>query len=66
MAIAVNPELSYSIVEHASTGKLIVATDLIETLAVCSKNSQPLYCRFLRFLFSKVCMSHAFSVLFCF
>jgi isoleucyl-tRNA synthetase len=34
MAVAVNPEISYSVVEHASTGKLIVATDLIETLSV--------------------------------
>ena len=34
MAIAVNPELSYSVVNHESTGKLIVATDLIETIAV--------------------------------
>jgi len=33
MAIAVNPELSYSVVNHESTGKLIVATDLIETIA---------------------------------
>jgi isoleucyl-tRNA synthetase len=34
MAVAVNPEISYSVVEHKSTGKLIVATDLIETLSV--------------------------------
>lgn len=34
LAVAVNPDLSYSIVDHASTGKLIVATDLIETIAV--------------------------------
>jgi isoleucyl-tRNA synthetase len=33
MAIAVNPALQYSIVKHATTGKLIVATDLITTLA---------------------------------
>ena len=35
LAVAINPELSYSVVNHASTGKLIVATDLIETIAVC-------------------------------
>jgi isoleucyl-tRNA synthetase len=34
MAIAVNPDLSYSVVQHESTGKLIVATDLIGTLSV--------------------------------
>jgi hypothetical protein len=34
MAVAVNPDLSYSVVNHESTGKLIVATDLIETIAV--------------------------------
>eukprot|EP00531_Pseudo-nitzschia_arenysensis_P000513 CAMPEP_0116145042 /NCGR_PEP_ID=MMETSP0329-20121206/16358_1 /TAXON_ID=697910 /ORGANISM="Pseudo-nitzschia arenysensis, Strain B593" /LENGTH=1035 /DNA_ID=CAMNT_0003640573 /DNA_START=75 /DNA_END=3178 /DNA_ORIENTATION=- len=33
LAVAINPELSYSVVKHASTGKLIVATDLIETIA---------------------------------
>eukprot|EP00934_Nitzschia_sp_Nitz4_P004796 Nitzschia sp. Nitz4//scaffold107_size73032//57105//60498//NITZ4_005769-RA/size73032-augustus-gene-0.103-mRNA-1//-1//CDS//3329532620//4786//frame0 len=32
MAIAVNKNLEYSIVEHPSTGRMIVATDLIETL----------------------------------
>jgi isoleucyl-tRNA synthetase len=34
MAVAVNPDLSYSVVEHEKTGKLVVATDLIETLNV--------------------------------
>ncbi|VEU39823.1 unnamed protein product [Pseudo-nitzschia multistriata] len=33
LAVAINPELSYSVVNHASTGKLVVATDLIETIA---------------------------------
>ena len=33
LAIAVNPELSYSVVKHGKTGKLLVATDLITTLA---------------------------------
>jgi isoleucyl-tRNA synthetase len=34
LAVAVNPELSYSMVNHANTGKLVVATDLIETISV--------------------------------
>lgn len=34
MAVAVNPVLSYSVVQHAKTGKLLVATDLIGTLEV--------------------------------
>jgi isoleucyl-tRNA synthetase len=34
LAVAVNPELSYSVVNHAKTGKLVVATDLIETISV--------------------------------
>jgi isoleucyl-tRNA synthetase len=34
LAVAVNPDLQYSIVNHASTGKLLVATDLIQRLAV--------------------------------
>jgi isoleucyl-tRNA synthetase len=34
MAVAVNPEISYSVVENEKTGKLIVATDLIEAVAV--------------------------------
>jgi len=33
LAIAVNPDLSYSVVEHPKTGKLIVATDLAASLA---------------------------------
>ena len=33
MAVAINGDLSYSIVKSEKTGKLIVATDLIETLA---------------------------------
>ena len=36
LAVAINPELSYSVVNHESTGKLVVATDLIETIAVRS------------------------------
>lgn len=36
LAVAVNPDLSYSIVEHSSTGKLIVATDLIGEISVSS------------------------------
>ena len=34
LAIAVNPELSYAVVEHATTGKIMIATDLATTLAV--------------------------------
>ena len=34
MAVAVNPDLSYSVVEHPSTGKLVVATDLMTAIAV--------------------------------
>ena len=34
LAVAINPDLSYSIVEHSKTGKLIVATDLVDSLAV--------------------------------
>lgn len=33
MAVAVNADLEYAIVEHATTGKLVVATDLVKTLA---------------------------------
>lgn len=33
MAVAVNPDLSYAVVSHAKTGKLLVATDLAESLA---------------------------------
>jgi len=33
LAVAINPELSYSVVKHKNTGKLIVATDLVETIA---------------------------------
>jgi len=32
LAVAVNTELSYSVVEHGKTGRLLVATDLIDTL----------------------------------
>jgi isoleucyl-tRNA synthetase len=32
MAVAVNPAISYSIVQHETTGKMVVATDLISTL----------------------------------
>jgi isoleucyl-tRNA synthetase len=34
LAVAINPDLSYSVVGHESTGKLVVATDLIPTIAV--------------------------------
>lgn len=34
LAVAVNPELSYSVVSNPKTGKLIVATDLIESIEV--------------------------------
>ncbi len=34
LAVAVNPELSYSLVQHPKTGKLLVATDLIASLEV--------------------------------
>lgn len=37
LAVAVNPELSYSIVENEKSGKLIVATDLMGALAVSSQ-----------------------------
>jgi isoleucyl-tRNA synthetase len=33
MAVAVNPSLNYSIVDHLKTGKLLVATDLRKSLA---------------------------------
>ena len=34
LAVAVNPDLGYSVVTHPKTGKLLVATDLAESLAV--------------------------------
>lgn len=36
MAVAINPDLSYSVVEHPKTGKLLVATDLAGNLEVRS------------------------------
>lgn len=33
LAVAVNPDLSYSVVAHEKTGRLLVATDLSESLA---------------------------------
>jgi isoleucyl-tRNA synthetase len=33
LAVAVNPDLDYSVVRHAKTGKLVVATDLAPSLA---------------------------------
>jgi isoleucyl-tRNA synthetase len=42
LAVAVNPELSYSVVTHAKTGKLVVATDLMETIAVSCRSSRRL------------------------
>jgi isoleucyl-tRNA synthetase len=41
LAVAVNPALSYSVVKHAKTGKLLVATDLIDTLAKKFDLSEP-------------------------
>ena len=35
LAVAINPDLSYSVVEHSTTGKLVVATDLVKSLSVC-------------------------------
>ena len=43
LAVAVNPDLSYSVVEHAKTGKLIVATDLAESLAVSYQRCRPAF-----------------------
>ena len=37
MAVAVNADLEYAIVEHASTGKLVVATDLVQRLGATLK-----------------------------
>ena len=34
LAVAINPELEYAVVEHETTGKLVVAHGLVETLAV--------------------------------
>ena len=34
LAVAVNPDLTYAVVEHEKTGRLLVANDLQETLAV--------------------------------
>lgn len=34
LAVAVNPKLSYSVVDHTKTGRLLVATDLADSLAV--------------------------------
>lgn len=42
LAVAVNKDLSYSVVEHEKTGKLIVATDLIQTISV-SNLTGPLF-----------------------
>ena len=36
LAVAINPVLSYSVVEHGDTGRLIVATDLVPVLEVSS------------------------------
>lgn len=40
MAVAINPDLSYSVVTNAKTGKLIVATDLIGSLEVSRRLTQ--------------------------
>jgi len=34
LAVAVNPELEYAVVEHPKTGRLLVASDLVGSLAV--------------------------------
>ena len=34
LAVAVNPDLDYSVVFHEKTGRLLVASDLAQTLAV--------------------------------
>lgn len=34
LAVAINPNLSYAVVEHGDTGRLIVATDLVPVLEV--------------------------------
>jgi isoleucyl-tRNA synthetase len=47
LAVAINPELSYSVVTHKSTGKLVVATDLIKTIEVSVKQSCVSYYRIL-------------------
>jgi isoleucyl-tRNA synthetase len=39
MAVAINPDLSYSVVEHEKTGKLLVATDLTGNLEVRRKRN---------------------------
>jgi len=41
LAVAVNPQLSYCVVTHPSTDKLVVATDLVETLASKFKLETP-------------------------
>jgi isoleucyl-tRNA synthetase len=41
LAVAINGDLNYSIVAHATTGKLVVATDLVETLAKKFDLSEP-------------------------
>lgn len=33
LAVAINPALRYSVVQHTTTGKLVLATDLIESVA---------------------------------
>jgi len=38
MAVAINPSISYSVVANSKTGKLIVATDLIESLEVSMRS----------------------------
>jgi isoleucyl-tRNA synthetase len=46
LAVAVNPALSYAIVDHEDTGKLIVATDLVTVLELryhCDNDYIPFY-----------------------
>jgi isoleucyl-tRNA synthetase len=36
MAVAINPDMSYAVVSHPKTGKLIVSTELVKSLEVAS------------------------------
>lgn len=43
LAVAVNPKLTYAVVEHGKTGRLLVAQELASSLAVSSFTSCPFY-----------------------
>lgn len=60
LAVAVNTELQYSIVTHPSTGKLLVATDLIDRLGVSRLH---VHFWFVRWLLSCLRVSHLCSPL---